>query len=141
MTLRSFAFVVGLASAIPGWAQSGTGDDWHLSVSPYLWFPGVHGTIGAFDRDARISASPIDLLSHFRFGLMGTVDARWKRLVLPIDLFWVRLNDDKALPLPNVPAQSVDIKASMLMLTPTVGVRLLDAPEIRCDVLTGIRYS
>ena len=79
-------------------AQSGTGGDWQVSMSPYLWLPGVHGTVGAFDRDASVSASPIDLLSHFRFGLMGTVDARWKRLVLPLDMFWVRLGDDKALP-------------------------------------------
>ena len=52
-------------------AQSGSGGDWQVSVSPYLWLPGVHGTVGAFDRDAGVSASPIDLLSHFRFGLMG----------------------------------------------------------------------
>ena len=21
---------------------------WHVAVSPYLWFPGIHGTVGAF---------------------------------------------------------------------------------------------
>jgi hypothetical protein len=140
MTLRSLVFIVGLASAIPVSAQSGTGDDLHVSVTPYLWFPGVHGTIGAFDRDANISASPIDLLSHFRFGLMGTVDARWKRLVVPMDLLWVRLGADKALPFPNLAAQTVDVKASELILTPKVGVRLLDEPKIKCDFLTGFRY-
>ena len=115
-------------------------DEWRLSVTPYLWLPGVHGTVGAFDRDAGVSASPIDLLSHFRFGLMGTVDARWKRLVLPLDVFWVRLADDKAVPRLGLGATTADVKVSIFMLTPKVGVRLLDEPKIKCDFLTGFRY-
>ena len=75
MKLPKFVLVFGLSSGLIASAQSGTGGDWQVSVSPYLWFPGVHGTVGAFDRDARVSASPIDLLSHFRFGLMGAADA------------------------------------------------------------------
>src|SRR5277367_554541 len=35
-----------------GGAGSANDDQWHLSVSPYLFFPGVHGTIGAFGREA-----------------------------------------------------------------------------------------
>ncbi len=140
MKLATFVLVFGLSSGIQASAQSGTGGDWQISVSPYLWFPGVHGTVGAFDRDASVSASPTDLLSHFRFGLMGAVDARWKRLVLPLDVFWVRLEDDKALPFPNLPAKTVDVKASMLMVTPGVGLRLLDERKIKCDFLTGFRY-
>ena len=33
-------------------------DNWHVSISPYLWFAGVHGTVGALGRtvgfDARV---------------------------------------------------------------------------------------
>jgi len=49
-------------------AQPVTDDHWHIAVSPYLWFPGVHGTIGALGHDLGYSASPADLLSNFRFG-------------------------------------------------------------------------
>jgi len=91
MKLPKFALVFGLSSGMLASAQSGSGGDWQVSVSPYVWLPGVHGTVGAFDRDAGVSVSPIDLLSHFRFGLMGAADARWKRLVLPLDLVWSRL--------------------------------------------------
>lgn len=76
MKLQRFILVLGCSSGMLAFAQSGTGGDWQVSVSPYLWLPGVNGTVGAFDRDANVSASPIDLLSHFRFGLMGTADAR-----------------------------------------------------------------
>src|SRR5690348_12527456 len=50
----------------PQKAAPAKNDLWRLSVTPYLWFPGVHGTIGALDRDANFRASAIDLLSHFR---------------------------------------------------------------------------
>jgi hypothetical protein len=140
MKLPKFVLVFGLSSGMLASAQSGSGSDWQVSVSPYLWLPGVHGTVGAFDRDASVSASPIDLLSHFRFGLMGAADARWKRLVLPLDLIWGRLADDKAVPRPGLGATTADVKVSMFLLTPKVGVRLLDEPKIKCDFLTGFRY-
>jgi hypothetical protein len=62
-------------------AELGNDDQWHIAVSPYLWFPGVHGTIGAHNHDASYSASPTDLLSNFRFGLMGVIEARHNRLL------------------------------------------------------------
>ena len=43
--------------------------------------------------------SPGDLLSHFRFGLMGVVDTRYKRIVMPVDVMWIRLGANNALPL------------------------------------------
>ncbi len=140
MKLPNFVLVFGLSSGMLASAQSGTGGDWQVSVSPYLWLAGIHGTVGAFDRDANVSVSPIDLLSHFRFGLMGTADARWKRLVLPLDVIWARLGDDKALPGVLLGATTADVKASMFILTPKVGVRLLDEPKIKCDFLAGFRY-
>jgi hypothetical protein len=127
-------------SSRPPVAGPGKYDQWRLSVTPYLWFPGVHGNIGAFDRDVSVHASAIDLLSHFRFGLMATANAQWKRLVLPLDVFWVRLRDDGALPFPRLAARTADVKAGAFVLTPKVGYRLVDEEKIKFDVLTGFRY-
>src|SRR6185437_8152025 len=44
---------------------------WQTNLTFYLWFPGVHGIAGADGHDVGFRASPGDLLSHFRFGLMG----------------------------------------------------------------------
>jgi len=30
---------------------------WRVSISPYLWLPGLHGTIGALGHDASVHAS------------------------------------------------------------------------------------
>jgi len=113
---------------------------WHLVVSPYLWFPGVHGTVGLAGRDASVHASPGDLLSHFRFGLMGTVEARYKRLVLPVDIVWVRLGDEKALPGSSLGATTANVKVKEFILTPKIGFRILNQEKLKIDALTGIRY-
>jgi hypothetical protein len=125
-----------------GAAVDGTASDnqWHFSVSPYLWFPGVHGTVGAFGRDVGFKASPTDLLSNFRFGLMGAVEARRNRLLVPIDVMWIRLEDDRALPFPNLPATTAKLKASEFILTPKIGLRLINEKKIKVDALAGIRY-
>jgi len=124
-------------------AQAGTSaddDGWHFAVSPYLWFPGVHGTIGARGRDVSFKASPGDLLSHFRFGLMGVLEARYKRLLLPLDIMWIRLGDNKALPFPNLMVNTAKLKASEFILTPKIGYRLIDQEKIKIDALVGFRY-
>jgi hypothetical protein len=117
-----------------------TDDGWHLGVAPYLWFPGAHGTVGGPNRQASFSASPGDLLANFRFGLMGLVDLRHNRLVLPIDVMWVRLADDKALPFPNIPATTANLKGAEFLLTPKVGYRMVDLQKLKIDGLVGFRY-
>jgi hypothetical protein len=116
------------------------GSEWHFDMSPYIWLPGVHGTIGALGRDSSLHATPRDLIANFRFGLMGTVDVRRKWLLLPIDMMWVRLGDSKALPFPSLEATNADVKAEEFIFTPKVGVRVLNQERLKIDVLTGIRY-
>jgi len=113
--------------------------DWHFAVSPYLWLPGVHGTIGAQGHEASIHASPGDLLSHFRFGLMGLVDTRYKRIVIPVDVMWIRLGANNALPLTD-DAVTAKVRGSEFILTPKIGYRLVDSQIVKIDALTGFRY-
>jgi hypothetical protein len=122
-------------------AATASDNQWHLSVSPYLWFPGVHGTIGALGRSAGFRASARDLLSHFRFGIMGAVEARRSRFLVPIDMMWIRLQADNALPFPpTLMATSATVKATEFILTPKIGFRLIDEKMIKVDALAGIRY-
>src|SRR5271167_1120662 len=82
----------------PQKAASADDDNWHFGITPYLWFAGVSGTVGALGHDAGVHVSPGDLLSHFHIGLMANVEARKNRLVLPLDFMWINLQDAKALP-------------------------------------------
>lgn len=115
---------------------------WHFAVSPYLWLPGVHGTFAGPNRAVGVHASAADLISHLRIGLMGAVEARHKRLVLPLDLVWARLGDNRAIPFlpPPLVANTAKLTATLFFLTPKVGVRVIDSEKIKIDALAGFRF-
>jgi hypothetical protein len=121
-------------------AASISDNQWHADVVPYLWFPGMHGTVGAKGHDLSVHASAGDVLSHFRFGLAGVTEFRRNRFVIPIDLMWVRLAADKSLPFPEAGASSADVKIAEVLLTPEVGYRVIDQEKIKVDGLAGFRY-
>jgi len=121
----------------------GTGQDnqWHISVSPYLWLPWAHGSLGAFGRDIGFSVTPDDLLSHARFALLGAVDARRNKIITTGDLLYMRLGASNAIPYPPaLQATSANFTANMFILTPKIGLRLVNLKKIKADFLTGIRY-
>jgi hypothetical protein len=131
------------ASASPQASTTSADNAWHFAVSPYLWFPGMHGTAtGTRGNGLGFRASPGDLLSNVRFGLMGAVEARRQRLVLTGDMMWIRLEDDKALPFPGIlgAPTSANMKATEFLLAPKVGYRLIDEEKIKIDALAGFRY-
>ncbi len=129
------------ASPLPQASTPSADDAWHFAVSPYLWFAGVHGTaVGPKGNGLGFRASPSDLLSHFRLGLLAAAEVRRQRLVMSTDLLWMRLGDDKALPFPGLGATSANMTANVLLLTPKVGVRIIDQKMIKVDGLGGFRY-
>lgn len=130
------------ADLVPRPTSTSSADDaWHFAVSPYLWFPGTHGTAaGPNGRSLSFRASPGDLLSHFRFGLMGAVEVNRKRFVVTGDMLWVRLRADKAIPLPGLGATSANMKATEFFLTPKIGLRVINQEQIKITALTGMRY-
>jgi hypothetical protein len=115
-------------------------DDWHLAVSPYLWFAGTHGTVGARGHNVSMHASPSDLLSHFNFGLMGTAEARRKRFLLTGDLIWIRLSDSHPLPFLGLGAVSADVRVGQLVWTSKIGYRVIDNKKMKADANIGARY-
>jgi hypothetical protein len=126
--------------AISQTASAPASDGWHVSFAPYLWFPGVHGTVGAQGKLTSVHASATDLLSNFRFGLMGTAELRKNRFVMPMDLMWVRLGDDTGLPVNELGATSADVKVDEFLLTPKIGYELVRMEKFEVAALAGFRY-
>src|SRR5262249_8892826 len=123
---------------MPGPATDDSG--WHFSLSPYLWFAGIHGTIGALGHDASVHVSAGDLLSHFNLGLMGTAEARYTRFLLYGDLLWIRLADDKATPFPLLGASTANVRVGQFMWTSKAGYRLIAGEHFKADATVGVRY-
>jgi hypothetical protein len=117
-----------------------TSAGWQMDLTPYLWFAGTHGTVGAFGRDASVQSSARDLLSHFDFGIMGVANARYNRFLLSGDLMWIRLSDSKALPFPGISAVSADVRVGQLVWTSKLGYRLIDSKKFKADAMVGARY-
>ena len=116
-------------------------DQLHLLLTGYLWFPGVHGTVGSHGYESGVRASAAELLSHFHLGLMGVTEIRKKRLLSTIDLIWVNLDASAgtATPFPEVPTLSARVGFNQLILTPKVGVRVINSKYVTIDGLAGIR--
>jgi len=51
-----------------------------------------------------------DIFNYLNIGLMGDLEARKGRALLTTDFMWMKLSDQKALPLNEVGIQSVDAK-------------------------------
>jgi hypothetical protein len=132
------AAVPGTAPALPS-PQGSRDSNWHVSISPYLWFGGVHGTVGALNHEASVHASFADLLSHFNFGLMFAVEPRYKRIVMPLDFMWMKLSDDKQLAF-DAGATSVNAVVNQDILTQKIGYSLIDGERLKVDGVVGFRY-
>lgn len=112
---------------------------WHVDVAPYLWFAGINGTVGALDHEASVHVSASKVLSYFNFGLMGAVEPRYNRIIIPVDFMWVKLKDAKGIPITDN-VESVHVKINELIFTPKVGYRIVDNSRFKTDALFGLRY-
>ena len=113
---------------------------WHFAFTPYLWFAGMHGTAGVRGFNSSVHASAGDLLSHLDIGLMGSATLRKNRLVMPVDLMWIRISDNNSLPENRTRFNSIDFRAGQFILTPEGGYRIVDKWNFKVDALGGLRY-
>jgi hypothetical protein len=115
-------------------------DGLHVSITPYLWFAGVHGTTGVLGHDASVSAGFGDIFNYLNIGAMGQMEVRYNRVIMPVDFLWMKLSDDKGLPVNDLGVQSIKAKMTETMLAPKIGYRIADGKRVKVDALFGIRY-
>ena len=81
-------FLLLLGPAVAG-AQSGATapDDWEFALTPFLWAPGMDGTVGLAGQEADFEVSAKDLIDSLDFGFMTNFEARKSRWSFPVDAF------------------------------------------------------
>jgi hypothetical protein len=100
----------------------------------------MHGTVGVLGHDAGVHKSFSDVF-HFLKGVIPiAVEADKGRFVMPWDFLWLRLGDDRALPLTDFGQTSINLRITQSILTPKFGYRLYDGDHLKVDALAGIRY-
>jgi hypothetical protein len=139
------------SSAVNGQTQAGTSTTtpeakeanadhaWHVDFTPYIWFAGIHGTAGALGHEVNVNADFGDVFNYLNIGLMGAFEVRHNRVLMPVDFMWMKLSDNKALPLNDVEAESVDAKMTESIITPKIGYRIADGKKVKVDGLIGVR--
>ena len=92
------AAVIGLAMAVPTWAETQDGpaaamdDRWHLNLVPYLWMTGIKGDVSVAGLpDVPVEASFSDIWDNFDFGLAGRFEARKNRFGFGLDFTYNNL--------------------------------------------------
>jgi len=115
-------------------------DGWRGQIAIYGWFPGIHGTVGVLGHDAGIHVPFSDVFHTLKGIIPIAVELDKRRLVIPVDFFWVKLGDDRGLPFNELGQTSVNIHLTESILTPKIGYRLINAEHFKFDALAGIRY-
>ncbi len=70
---------------------------------------------------------------------MGAVELRYNRFVFPIDVMWIKLSDDKGIPIED-DTVSIKAKINQTIVTPKVGYRFIDREKLKIDAVYGLRY-
>jgi hypothetical protein len=124
-------------SQYPTGATSG---GWRVGITVYGWFPGLHGTVGAFGHNASVHVPFEDVFHTLKGVIPVAVEADKGRFLMPIDFIWMKLGIDDGIPLNDFGQTSIDTHMTQSILTPKIGYRLLDAEHLKFDALGGIRY-
>jgi len=143
--------------AVPGAsAQSmDLGDKWEFGITPYAWFPSIHGTLN-FDVPAGSSGSPevkinpSSYLSDLQFAGMVAGTARKGAWGVFYDLVYADLSGLKSevhdvrgpngkVALPVTTNVNTGLRSGIASLTATYTI--LRTPSAQVDLLGGIRYA
>jgi len=114
-------------------------DSWHLDLSPYIWFPGVHGTVGVRGHETGVHVSGSDVFSNFQGGIAGLAEIRKERIVIPLDFIYAKLATTKGIPLNDVGQTAVRAETSQGIFNPKIGYRFVDGEQFKVDALVGLR--
>jgi hypothetical protein len=117
-------------------------DVWHVSASPYLWLAGLDGNLNLLGHEAAVHQSFSDIFSNLKVGFMGMAEVRRGRVGLLTDLIFVRIGDQGAVPVPQLPVTvQVKLTSTTFTLTPEFAYRVYSQKHFAADVLGGFRLS
>ena len=109
LTAQNQATTAPLPDAPQKAASADPDDSWRFAVSIYGWFPGIHGTVGALGHNAGIHESFSDVFHYLKGVIPIAFEADKGRFVMPLDFFWVKLGDDRGIPLNDLEQTSVNL--------------------------------
>lgn len=117
---------------------------WHIYSPIYVWAAGLKGTTATLPGlpAGEVDMSFADSLSSLKDldgALVATVIARKDRLLLVVDVNWMRLSPSQSVPFQG-DAVDLNLFSETVTLMGTAGYRIVDDPGLSVDVLAGAKY-
>jgi len=120
-------------------STSSSGDGWHVDITPYIWFSGVHGAAGVGGHEVGVHASFGEVVDYLNLGFMGAVEPRYNRFLFPMDFMWIKLTDKKAFDFDSGQTTG-KVEFKQTVFTPGFGYRLVEKDKVAVDARVGLRY-
>jgi hypothetical protein len=116
-------------------------DVWHVNASPYLWLAGLDGTLNLAGHEAAVHQSFGDIFSNLKVGFMGLGEVHRGRVGVLTDLLFVRVGDQAAVPVPQLPVPvQAKLTSTTFTLTPEFAYRVYSQRHFAADALAGFRF-
>ena len=107
-------------------------------VAPYGWMTGISGETGVGDLSANVDISFSELLSHLKFGAMGSFEAGYGHWLGVLDGIYASVGADRQLSRGRVQPE-LDLTTKMLIAQAFAGYSVSPGPGIMVDILAGAR--
>jgi len=111
---------------------------WEYRLTPYIWFSGLDGKVGAGGRTADVNASFSDILSNLNIAAMLAFEARRGKLLLFLDALYLSQSADADTRGPLFSGAAVN--SDTLMLDFEVGKLVKQYPCASVTAVAGFRY-
>jgi hypothetical protein len=119
---------------VPGKDPNG----WSFRLEPYLWSPGVYGTVGIGDLPQMgVNSSPIDVLKQLDWGVFMQAEIRKGRWGIAADGFFAQFSADLTPSGPIYKSASAQLQQSMDSFI--LAYRAIDARNFFVDAYAGAR--
>ena len=113
--------------------------DWEFRLEPYLWAPGLYGSVGARGINADLDKSTIDILEDLKIAAAMQFEARYHRWGFIMDGFYADVGSSGNTPGPLYSSANVDLKQFIGEVS--VAYRIFESPKGFVDIYGGFRYN
>lgn len=118
-------------------SQTTPSEEWEFSVTPYVFFSGLKGTIGVQQQTAIVNARFPDIFRNLDFALMGTFEARKGNWIILTDAMYMSLSGKRVTPSPFF--SDIDVEVKETIIDPEIGYRVVRRERGAIDLLAGVR--
>ena len=118
-------------------SQTTSSEEWEFTVTPYVFFAGLKGTIGVQGQTASVNARFPDIFRNLDFALMGTFEARKGNWLILTDAMYMSLSGKRVTPSPFF--SDIDVEVKETIIDPEIGYRVVKRERGSIDLLAGVR--